>query len=127
MSIKVMSIIWERSERSGSELLLLLALADHADDSGACYPSVSRLAAKTRMSERSVQYMLRSLVESGELQIQQGGGRSNTNVYRLCPPPAVPEKVQTIPGNGAKIAPFEEKGCNLAPERVQQLLHPNRH
>ena len=62
MSIKVMSIIWERSERSGSELLLLLALADHADDSGACYPSVSRLAAKTRMSERSVQYMLRSLV-----------------------------------------------------------------
>ena len=119
MSIKVMSIIWERSERSGSELLLLLALADHADDSGNCYPSVARLAAKTRMSERSVQYMLRSLVESGELQIQQGGGRSNTNIYRLCPPPAVSEKVQTIPGNSANLAPFAEKGCNLAAERVQ--------
>jgi hypothetical protein len=39
MSIKVMSQVWEHSTRKGTRLLLLLALADFANDEGICYPA----------------------------------------------------------------------------------------
>ena len=32
MSVKVMSLVWEQATVGGSELLVLLALADYADD-----------------------------------------------------------------------------------------------
>ncbi len=40
MSIRVMTAVWEESRAGGVALLCLLALADHADDEGWCYPAV---------------------------------------------------------------------------------------
>ena len=56
MSLRVMNWVWEHSTAKGSELLLLLDIADAADDQGRnAFPSISTLAAKTRMSRRTVQ------------------------------------------------------------------------
>lgn len=88
MSIRVMSLVWEHSKQQGSALLVLLAIADFADDDGYCYPSVERLAHKSRMSVRNVRYILRQLEESGELVIERGGGRHRTNRYRVMLPPS---------------------------------------
>lgn len=67
MSIKAMSYVWENSKASGSELLLLLAICDHAADDGYCWPSIETLAKKIRMSTRSVMRFIQSLEERGEL------------------------------------------------------------
>lgn len=84
MSIKVMSRVWECSRHKGSELLLLLAIADFADDRGTnAYPSTETLAKKVRLSERSVQYLLRKLESSGELHTQLKGSRYKTNMYTI--------------------------------------------
>ena len=48
MSISVMSAAWKNFPGGGPELLTLLALADWADDEGYCYPSMRRIAHKTR-------------------------------------------------------------------------------
>ena len=64
MSIKLMSQIFDRYPNGGGEMLLALAIADHAHDDGThIYPSVSALAKKTRQSERTVQYQLRKMQE----------------------------------------------------------------
>lgn len=83
MSIRVMTSVWQYSACKGSDLLLLLALADRADDDGYCYPKVATLAQKTRMSERSTQYNLKRLVEVGELEMRPGEGPYGTNLYRV--------------------------------------------
>lgn len=75
MSINVMSAIWKSSQATGGELLVLLAIADFADDDGMAYPSVSTLGKKSRLSARQVQRAIRRLTALGELAIETGKGR----------------------------------------------------
>src|SRR4029077_18634791 len=44
-----------RNSQAHSELLILLAFADWAHDDGYCWPTISALATKARLSERAVQ------------------------------------------------------------------------
>ena len=81
MSIKVMTSVWEQSKQENGRLLLLLALADHANDDGVCWPSILRLAQRIRRKERQTKRLVAELMESGELFRVQGVGRGNTNLY----------------------------------------------
>lgn len=84
MSIKVMSLIWENSTRRRGELLLLLALADHANDEGYCKPGMTSLARKTRTSRRNVLYTIDKLIASGELEkVGTCSSDYGTNEYRI--------------------------------------------
>lgn len=85
MSVRKMAEVWEFSQHSGTHLLLLLAIADFADDNGRAYPSVASLARKCRMKPRNAQTLLASLRESGELVIRNGEGPKGTNLYRIQP------------------------------------------
>lgn len=85
MSVKVMTRVWDTSEQAGSDLLLLLALADRADDDGICWPGIANLAQKTRSSERQTKRNISKLEDRGELYISyqsgKAGGRGVTNRY----------------------------------------------
>ncbi len=83
MAISVMSKVWDRSQAGGTELLLLLAIADFSDERGYAFPSVSTLARKIRMSPRNTQNLLRKLEASGELEINMNAGRGGSNLYRV--------------------------------------------
>lgn len=93
MSIRVMSMVWENGPEKASERMLLLALADNANDAGGrCFPSVETLARKCCLSERQVQRVLRSLEEGGWILVEFGNGRHGTNQYQI-----VIEKVAYTP------------------------------
>jgi len=106
MSIHVMNNVWRGSGSEGSELLLLLALADWADEFGFCHPSLPMLAKKTRLSERTVQRLLAKLCDRGELQKEHGAGMTfqtaqgarTTNLYRIL----WGDKMTTEPSSGVK-------------------------
>lgn len=131
MSVKVMTAVFERYPNGGGEMLLALALADHASDDGTkVFPSVETLAEKTRQSVRSVQYQLRRMEESGWLILVSAGngGRSMTREYRIS--------LDWI--KGAEIAPIQKgaihdekgatddtKGCNPEQETVQRVAPAN--
>lgn len=83
MSISVMNEVWKRSAHSGTELLMLLALADFSEDSGNSYPAVATLARKCRMQPRNANYILKRLQESGELQVKLNEGPKGQNRYRI--------------------------------------------
>lgn len=89
MSYPATARAWE-STASGNDLLVLLALADHAggedDPYGHAYPAVARLEGMTRLSRRTVQRCLRSLEEAGHIrstgEYAWGRGKS-TVIYRI--------------------------------------------
>ena len=86
MSIKWSGMVWHNSQQTGSGLLVLLAIADHANDDGICWPSVARLARMARVSERQCQRLISQLVNAGELAVERGGhGPKSTTVYRMLP------------------------------------------
>lgn len=86
MSVRALSRVWEHSQHGGTELLMLLAIADFADDNGTAYPSVATLAAKCRMKPRNANYILAALEASGELDIQRNKGPAGANRYRVTLP-----------------------------------------
>lgn len=80
-----MNLVWRTSPQSGSALLLLLALADHATDEALAWPRIETLAAWTRLGERSVRRILRHLEAAGELSIAPLSGDRRRHAYRLDP------------------------------------------
>lgn len=90
MSVRVITWVWDYSEARGIDRLVLLALADAADDGGRAWPSVATLARKAAVAPRTVQRSLRTLAEMGELTLLQGGtGGKGTNTYRVRLDPRV--------------------------------------
>lgn len=120
MSVRVMSAIFERYPNGGGEMLLALALADHAHDDGTSVrPSVKTLAIKTRQSERTVQYQLRKMQDYGWLILTRktSGKPGDTNEYRINP-----EWLTGAKDDGCNFctgATDDIDGCNSRHRRVQ--------
>lgn len=83
MSVFVMSAVWKHAPVEQGQLLVLLALADFADDDGWCFPAVDTLAAKSRMAGRSVQRAIRAMQEAGFLHVEANAGPGGANRYRV--------------------------------------------
>lgn len=86
MSIRLMSLVFGLKEPTGAARLVLLALADNANDEGVCWPSVETIARKAGIGVRWTQRIIRDLVESEymALSIRPVDGKKNeTNIYTL--------------------------------------------
>src|ERR1700734_2922107 len=78
MSIAVMTDVWKHSKASGTGLLVLLALADNANDQGECWPSIAYVARKCRIDTRTTQRQIRGLETLGEVVVIRGAGKAST-------------------------------------------------
>lgn len=86
MSVKVLSRVWDDFPGHGSELLALLALADWSDDDGRCWPSITSISKKTRLSRSQTQRTVHSLIGSGFVIVtgnETGGAPGSTRQYRI--------------------------------------------
>lgn len=105
MGYKVMADVWQHQDVAGSELILLLAMADSADNNTReCYLSQASLAEMARCSVRHVPRLLKLL--EGKGLIEDAGirhARFKTKVWRVLPDkmsggsPDVPDIPQDIP------------------------------
>ena len=95
---------WKHAPVDQGTLLVLLALADSADErSRSCYPGIDSLAEKSRLSDRQVQYCLKRLRELGVISIQRNASPVKTNLYKI-------ERVaKWLEVRDAKIAPHGSK------------------
>ncbi len=114
MSIRLMTEAWKSNLPTGKKMVLL-ALCDSANDQGECYPSISTIAEKCTMSERSVFNHISELEKIGALVRNNRNGRST--VYQLDPC-----KFCT-PANSAPLQPLHPTPANSAPPPLQ-ILHP---
>lgn len=150
MSVKMMAAVWDDPDiQDDGELVVALALADHANDLGECYPAIARLAEKCRRTPRTVKRILRRLEEAGKLSTEGGAGRGNTNLYTLKPgakgdahvtvsspekvtpasekvtpasPPARPEKVTPVT---QKVTPASRKGDARVTQTIKNHQEPS--
>lgn len=87
MSVRAISKVWDGFPGAGgSELLTMLALADWADDTGNCWPSMHAIAQKARLSRSQAQRVVHRLIEDGFLQVTgnyAGGAPGMTRRYRI--------------------------------------------
>lgn len=82
MSLDASKLVWQHSKATGSALVILLALADHANEAFEAWPSVSTLAQRAKLTDRGVQKLLRRLEADGEITPVRTGPRGVT-VYRI--------------------------------------------
>jgi len=94
MSVEIMAEVWKQSKLEGTELLMLLAIADHSNDDRECWPSMTRLARKCRVSERQAQRLVKAIADQGELHIEVRPGRNHTNLFII--PDLTAERVTPV-------------------------------
>ena len=96
MSIKLMSAIFEaefhdleyvkdgetRKAKASTAKLVLLAIADHANDEGGAYPGYTRLETKTALSRQGLADTIDALEYNGLLTVDRKGSRLKTNDYQ---------------------------------------------
>jgi hypothetical protein len=83
-----MSYVWKNCKEKGSRKLMLLAIADNANDDGFAYPSVETLAQKTCMTERNAQKTVDYLEEKGFVRVfnrtaEDGSEQCYSNLYQV--------------------------------------------
>lgn len=82
MSLAPMIRVLYQSRLKANERLVLLAIADNADDIGVAWPGIPTIAAKMGdVSHQTVRTSMRAAVAKGELLVAWGSGRRGANVY----------------------------------------------
>lgn len=121
MSAKCQAWVYEHSEATGNDRLVLLAIADEADDDGANgHPSVDRIAHKARATKRTTLRSIERLEEAGALVVTrpEKRGRGRFNTYAV------------VMRNGDNLTPFPvENGSPIErtipePEMVRNGAQP---
>lgn len=134
MSVRVMTWVWEHSRAEGLHRLVLLAIADSADDTGAnAWPSVATIAAKCRISERTVQRTVQALADDGQLEVAWNAGPRGTNRFRVVmtvpepapsePDPTTPSAEETGPDPRPAVTPMPRRRASTRPPSGS---HPRR-
>lgn len=124
MSIRALAWVWEHSEARGLDRLVLLSIADHADEfGGSAWPSFERIAQRCGISRSSAIRCVGRLVDEGELERTVKGGRPGrggvSNGYRIArlwvestapsggrpTPPGAPKWSQGGTSSGEELVP----------------------
>lgn len=133
MSIAAMNWAWRQVLKPVPKLVLM-ALADIADDEGICWPSMSTMAAKCNVSTRTIRRSIHLLVVRGLLVVEQRyrkDGSNSSNLYRLrlrggdklSPPPG---RCDSTPGHGCQgdpdtsVIPITTKGTINQSQPLQE-------
>lgn len=88
MSIEYSTKVWAIKGITPTDKLVLLCLADFANERGEAWPSVATIVKKTGLVERTIQASIKRLKASQNLEIKAGAGRKNTNLYIIKNPAA---------------------------------------
>ena len=81
MSIYALNKVLEHSQHKGNALVLMLVIANYADEGGKAWPRIETLRKKTKLSERQIIRLTKKIEDSGECDVTHR--RNSGNVYQL--------------------------------------------
>jgi hypothetical protein len=131
MSIKAMNWAWEQKLPPSSKLILM-AIADAADEDGDCWPKVKTIAKKCGVSDRTVQRVLKEFIGDNLISVTprfSQDRRQVSNNYRLNPTNHYPDNLSPPQGSrtrkgDADVAPGVPNRCQGVGDVVVSDLEP---
>jgi Helix-turn-helix domain len=119
---------WAMSQKIGnpSRKLLLLAVANYADESGRCWPSQERLANDTEASLDTIQRQTKKLAADGFLRVERPPkhrGKWQTFVYYLNMASKIPE--QNIAADASNLNVAASVNCSDEEQLEKPILSGN--
>ncbi len=83
MSAKALAWVFANSKSRLGDRLVLLAIADAADDRFKSSAPLATISGKAQVHERHARRSLRRLQDMGELEVVEKAGPNGTNVYEI--------------------------------------------
>lgn len=125
MSIKIMNEAWEVQGIDPTAKLVLMCVADMAnEDDRTAWPAVRTIARKCGVSRRTVQYHLRRLEKMGHISLRRERTGDST-LYRIHPQLDAGERVRTqADEGGANMTPLQPIAPGGATHCTQTLTEP---
>ena len=128
MSIKAMNWAWHQAGMNGGEKLVLLALADHADNDGYCWPGTRGIAEKCSISRPTLNKHLHMLQDFKLLCVEprtDGAGRTISNGYQLHLLPQCGACKGVFTGSETQVDRLVTPGCpEPSPEPTPEPTSP---
>jgi DNA-binding MarR family transcriptional regulator len=93
MSVTISSACWQIEGITPTQKLVLVALADQANDDGVCWPSIKTIQRRTCLTDRAVQKSIAGLIQAGYLVRDSRYGRSS--YFTVTPEPRSPRTTFT--------------------------------
>jgi hypothetical protein len=120
MSNAIITRAYESTVTDPTDISVLVALADQANDDGICWPSVGSVSRRTRLHDRTVQRSLRRLVADGQISVTgavAGGFERQTPTYVVHP---------RLPMTGGAESPVAQRhpGGTAPPPRWHSATPP---
>lgn len=108
VSVRVISWIFENSDTKGTDRLVLLAIADSADDDGSnAWPALDTIARKAGIGHRGAQQAVARLRERGLIRVEkQAGGPADMRADRR------PNRYTVLMAGRTAVRPAEADGAN---------------
>jgi len=111
VSNAAITAVVDRSKARGIARLVLVVLADRADESGKTWCGTQDIARRANIGRANVARVLKDLCTLGELTVEHGAGRHGTHVYRISP------GIMAKPSQAETASPRSE-GCFKVKQRV---------
>lgn len=87
MSVRLIADVLDHVHNvTSGQKLLLICLANYANDKGECWPSISSLAAQADVTPRHVSGMIHDLAKLGYVTVREQSGKSNSYTLRIGQP-----------------------------------------
>ena len=125
MSMRLMVEVFHTEVGNPMHKLVLLKLADNANDNGECYPSYHHIAKECEISKRTAMRAVDSLCEKGLLIKQPRyliGGKEQTSNFYVIVLPSLHGSVTMTPG----VVTQSHQGSDTESPGVVSQSHPNQ-
>lgn len=106
MSVKIMSAAWDVAGLTSTQKIVLLSLADQANDDGLCWPSAASTSRRTSLCERATRRAIADLEKAGHISRRIQSGKATFYFVHPCtkctpelnaPLHVVPEPLHVVP------------------------------
>jgi hypothetical protein len=128
MSLKAHNWAWSVPDLSPTQKLVLLRLADHADEDDCAWPSIASVARATGLSDRAVRDAIRGLEAAKVIGTKHRAGKNGaptSSRYRLnVAEVTAGTEPAAVPASPAGSAPHSPGVRNLLPEGTEPAAVP---
>ena len=118
MSLKFSSLVWKQGPRDHFEFMVLLALAEYADTSGLCWPSIETIATRSRLSKSTVIRAMKKLEIDGWYSTVRKSREHKGNTYSLA--------VDRLLSGVSETPELAESGARETPESAKVRCLPDK-